>query len=429
MQSKLSWLLRWTKIIGGFSALQGIVLLINAVTGFVLVRTLEKQEYAWFTVVNSLLATISILTDSGLTSAMSSIGGRVYNDRERFAELMALTRRLRLIFMTIATGIVLPVGIWMLRLNHANPLGSTLLMLAVVVSAIPAAEAAVLTAANRLHSRLRQIVQADSVMSLSRLTLVSAGASLAGIGAVAASMITAISQWLQLLVLRKQTHDLASVPHEVTGAFREPMLEVVRHMLPMCIFQCVQGQITTWVLSVFADPAAVADVGALARLGIIMTFLFLPLQNIVLPMIARAAEPVRLRRLCTLTLGGSVGMAGVIVVLGMACANPILWLLGPKYTHLHPELACYLVQIALGFLSHAAMGIAMTRGWVRLGWLHIPLTIAAQIVGAQWLDLSKATGAILFSTISNATGLLIAGFLIGRGLSAAFRVQMGRGTD
>lgn len=429
MQSKLSWLLRWTRIIGGFSALQGIVLLVNAVTGFLLVRTLDKQEYAWFTIVNSLLATISILTDSGLTSAMSSVGGRVYNDRERFAELMALTRRFRLIFMTIATGIMLPVGIWMLRLNHAAPWNSALLLLAVVVSAIPAAEAAVLTAANRLHSRLRQIVQADSVMSLSRLTLVSAGAALGGIGAVAASMITAFSQWLQLLVLRRQTHDLATVPHEATGAYREPMLGVVKHMLPMCIFQCVQGQITTWVLSLFANPATVADVGALSRLGIIITFLFLPLQNIVLPMIARAADPVRVRRLCALTLGSSLGMSGVIVGLGIACANPILWLLGPKYTHLHPELACYLIQIAMGFLSHAAMGIAMTRGWVRLGWLHIPLTIAAQIVGAQWLDLSKATGAILFSTISNAAGLLIGGFLIWRGLSAAFRVQAQHGTD
>ncbi len=415
---RLDWWLRWSKILGGFAAIQGLVQVLNGVTGFLLVRSMGKEDYAWFTIINSLLATIGILTDSGLGSAMSSQGGPICNDKPRFAELMVLTKRLRFAFLLLALLVALPAGIYVLHLNHAPPWITGLLMFTTIMSAIPAAEGTILSSACRLHSRLRQILQADTSVSLTRLGLVFA-AGYAGMTAVIATAITAVAQWVQLLVLRRQTHDLVSVPHEDTGTFRAPMLAVVKQMLPLCIFQCIQGQITTWVLSFCATTSTVADVGALSRLGIISTFLFVPLFNIVYPMIARATEPRQLRKLSALLLAVSLLISLFIVGLGVMCSKQILWVLGAQYGHLHRELVWYMAYVSLGFFGNIVWGIVLTRSWVKHGWIHIPITIVLQVCGAFYLDLSKATDTILFAGLSNFAGLFIALTLVWRGLAAA----------
>jgi O-antigen/teichoic acid export membrane protein len=414
----LSWWVRWTKIIGGFSVMQAGVQVLNGLTGFLLVRAMGKDEYAWFTIVNSLLATINILTDSGLGSAFSSIGGPIHDDRPKFAALLAFTRRLRLVFMGVSLVVTLPIGAYILQLNEAPRWTVAVLVLIIVASALPAMDISLLMAANRLQSRLANLLRADYTASLIRLMLVFFG-RYAGMGAALASLVTAAAQWAQLFLLRGQTRDLRHLP-EGTGAdeFKAPVLAVVQHMLPVCIFQCVQGQIATWVLSFFANTSTVADVGALARLGIVMAFLFVPLQNIVFPAIARASDQARLRKLATFALAGALGVSVSIVLGGIACSQPILWLLGPRYMHLTSELAWYMGMIALGYLSHAVWGIALTRGWVRHGWLHIPVTIVLQIAGACVLNLGIARDAIIFAAIGNLAGIAVAGVLVGRGLKA-----------
>ena len=68
-------LLRWVKLIGGFAFLHALAQGVNALSGIILVRSMSKEDYAWFTIFNSIAATITMLTDSGLGSAFASLGG------------------------------------------------------------------------------------------------------------------------------------------------------------------------------------------------------------------------------------------------------------------------------------------------------------------------------------------------------------------
>jgi uncharacterized membrane protein YqjE len=242
---------------------------------------------------------------------------------------------------------------------------------------------------------------------------------LPGLTAILGAAATAVAQWMQTTLLRRQTRADMQNPGEVDPAWQPEFEGAVKNLFPLCLFNCVQGHITTWILSLFAATEQVADVGALARLGIVFTFLSLPLAQLVLPRIARTQEPRRLLRLCLLALGGILLASLALAGLGVLFAGQVLWLLGTQYAHLHRELAFFLGSLVLGTVANAAWGLCYTRNWVCHAWVQIPLAVFVQVLAACWLDLGRVSHAIVFSALSNLTGLLIAGYLVVRGLNTA----------
>lgn len=406
--------------LAAYSGAQIVVLLVNALSGFLLVRGMSKEQYAWFTIANSLLATISVMSDSGLGSAMMAVGGRVCEDRPRFAALMRMAHGLRFRFMLMAALVTLPAGWWVLARNNAPLWVIAVLMVLVVFTSVRAVESVVLGTVNRLHGRVRYLLEADLTVSLSRVVMVALG-MLPGLTAILGAAATAVAQWMQTRLMRRQTKEDIAAPGEADPAWKPEFEGAVRNLFPLCLFNCVQGHITTWILSLFAGTEKVADVGALARISIAFTFLGLPLAQLIMPRIARTQEPRRLLRLSLLALGGMLLASVLLAGLGILFADQVLWLLGSQYAHLHRELAWFLGYLVLGTVANAAWGLCYTRNWVRHAWLQIPFAVGAQALAACWLDLGRVTHAIVFSGLSNITGLLIAVWLVVRGLRAARR--------
>ena len=55
--------------------------------GILVIRNLPKREYALYTLGTATLSMIMILADSGIGSAMTAVGGRVWRDRYRLSQL------------------------------------------------------------------------------------------------------------------------------------------------------------------------------------------------------------------------------------------------------------------------------------------------------------------------------------------------------
>src|SRR5438270_12247779 len=82
------WLRRF-KIATGGALLQLSIQGVNALTGFMLVRTLEKNEYALFTIASSILALMGTLSDLGAQTGLLFVGGQVYQDQYSLSQLVA----------------------------------------------------------------------------------------------------------------------------------------------------------------------------------------------------------------------------------------------------------------------------------------------------------------------------------------------------
>jgi hypothetical protein len=72
-----------------------LVQLIGFAAGILLVRQLDQHEYALFTIANTMQGTINVLADIGISIGLISIGGRVWQDRNRFGELISTGLKLR----------------------------------------------------------------------------------------------------------------------------------------------------------------------------------------------------------------------------------------------------------------------------------------------------------------------------------------------
>jgi O-antigen/teichoic acid export membrane protein len=406
---------RWLRRLAAYSGAQGIVLLVNALSGFLLVRGMSKEQYAWFTIANSLQATISVMSDSGLGSAMMAVGGRVSNDESKFVRVMKVAQQMRLEFMTLASVVVLPVGCWMLMRNNASFSMACAVSVLVALTGLAAGESAVLATMNKMRRNISLIIKADLSLGFVRLAAILAGL-LSGLNAFIAVAATTVSQWVQVMVLRKNASLRREVVETAADDYKRQLRVVVRSLFPLCLFACVQGHLTTWILSFFAGASEVADVGALSRLGIIISFAALPVTQLIFPVISTEQNLSRVKRLTAVALVAVVLPAVSLCVLCVWFSEQVLWILGAQYAGLKLELAWFLVAQVIGSVATAIWSLAYARGWVRLAWIQIPLTLATQAVAAFCLNLSDVRQVIMFSSISNVIGIGVGGLLIWRGL-------------
>lgn len=398
---------------------QAIVQIANVISGFLLVRSMPKTEYAWFTIAAGAMATISVLADSGLGSAFTSIGGKTYLDKNVFASFARLIRQKRLQFLATASLVAIPIAVWALIGNDASVTSTVVLSVMILVAAVPATDAVVLMTVNKLFGRIKNIVIADLSHSLVKLGLVItiAFVGLSAITAVACSLFAA---WVQIAVLRRQTRDVLSASNVNVDAYRPQIRQTVTHMMPMCVFATIQAQLSTYVLTIFAGVSQIADLGALSRVAVIFSFLLVPLQQIFLPAIARQQEPRALKKIALYIFTGFLGIAFIAVTATHLFKDQILILLGDQYVGLGKELLYFLTSSLIGFASNVAWGIALSRSWVRHGWIGIPISIALQMMGLPFLDLSKVTDVILLTTLSQIGSLLVAAIIIARGYQTEF---------
>ena len=119
-QRHRKWL-GWLRLLAGFVSVQVVIQLFGFLSGILLVQCLIKEQYAYFTIGNSMLAMMNMLADNGISSALSSIGGRICEDAHRFGSLVNTALRLRRFFASAAVLLVSPVLVFMLVNYRAKP--------------------------------------------------------------------------------------------------------------------------------------------------------------------------------------------------------------------------------------------------------------------------------------------------------------------
>ena len=358
---------------------------------------------------------INILADSGLGSGFNAVGGRLLSNRQLFAALAQWIRRRRAVYAGLAGLIVLPAIFGLLYANDARLITSISVVGLVAFTALATTEAVVYVAAHKLRARIRPLLKAELTGSGVRLVLVLVVSGLR-ISVAIAIGCSLVSQWARLLLLRRQSTDLETVDARGAEAWTGQLNSIVRHSLPLVIFYCFQGQIATFILSIFATSSDVADLGALTRFNMVFAWFALPLGYFVFPAISRCPEGVRLRRIVLRTIAsGSISFGG-LALLGASFSPLLLWMLGPQYAHLRTELALYLGGLAIASCGDMVWSILLARGWVHLGWIQIPLALALMVGSAQWLEFDSTSSAIIFAALGGVARLCSGVVLVARNL-------------
>jgi O-antigen/teichoic acid export membrane protein len=397
-----------------FVTVQVAVQLMGAVSGILLVRTLSQSEYAYFILANSMQATMGILADSGVGIGLSAIGGKVWQDRHRFGELISTALRLRRYLAAIAAAVVGPILIWLLVSNGASKAYAGVITLAVLLALNYQLLGGVLGIVPRLHSQISRVQKLDAMVAASRLVLLAAAYFIFLDAAVAffAGIVGIIAQYI---FLKRWTTDNIEPHAPVNKEDRATMLGIVKHQAPNGVFYCLQGQLTVWLISIFGNTQNIAEIGALGRLGMIFSVISAVMASIVLPGFARCQSPALLRRRYFQIISGFCLMGVGLIAIAAFFPDQLLWILGSKYAHLRSELLLMMILSAANALITAMWSLNATKAWIQYSWLNIPGVILAQVALLSFVDISSVKGVLVFGILSLLPTFLLNSLLSLRG--------------
>ncbi|HWX16677.1 MAG TPA: hypothetical protein VNY07_08835 [Chthoniobacterales bacterium] len=395
------------RIVGNFAIVQAVVQIIGFLSGILLVRTLEQREYAYFTIANTMQGTINLLADIGISVGLVSIGGRVWQDRYRFGQLISTALSVRRKLGAVAIVIVTPVLYFLLVKNGASFFYTAVLVIVVLAGLLIQLSLGVLDVVPRLRSDVARIQSIDLTGAIARL-LVLVTLMYFFLNAGVAVAVATATLLLQYAMLRKYVAGVIDLDAPENAEDRAAMFGFIRKLAANAVFYCLQGQITVFLISFFARrTSSVAEVGALGRLAMIFAVLSNLLTNVFVPAFARCQSARKLRWLYAAIIGG-VGAFSLLVLCGAEIfPDQFLFVLGSKYAHLHRELLLMVGGAILSALTGTFWVLNASKAWVAGSWLYIPLTLATQIALIPYTDFSSVMGVLTFNLISAIPNLLL----------------------
>ena len=393
--------------IGNYALVQAAVQIIAFSSGILLVRWLPQREYAYFTIANAMQSTLMLLADIGISVGLISIGGRVWQDRHRFGELINTGLAVRKKLAAAATIVVAPILYVMLARNGAS--GTyTLLLIAVVLAGFSIQLSVdIYGVVPRLHSDIGRIQRIDFTCATVRLLLILGLVYLFATAGLAVAIASA-TLLLQYLLLRNYAARVVDLKAPENSDDRRAILGFVRKLAANGIFFCLQGQITVFLISFFAHRAtAIAEVGALGRLAMIFTVLTNLLGNVFIPAFARCQDPRKLRWLYLLISCGVATFGFLILAVAAVFPDQFLFVLGNRYAHLHRELLLMVGSAVLAAMTGTFWSLNASKAWIDGAWLYIPLTVGAQIALIPFTDFSNVASVLTFTLLSGVPTLFL----------------------
>ncbi len=389
---------RWSSLLARFLSVQILVQAISICSGILLIRKLSQREYAFFTLANSMQATVLLLADIGLMSALSASGGKIWQDRERFGSLIVTGLTLRKQMAWVSVILVTPIMLWMLASRGAG-YGYGLMVAAVVLLGVTSRVTNdILTVVPKLHARIDRLQKLDFSAAGIRLIVISIGC-ISYINAVIAVMATSFTYWIQGFVLRRWAADGATLEAEPNEEDRQAIWRIIRQQGPNTIYYCIQGQLVVFLIAIFGNTRNIAEVGALGRLTVIFTLIGSIMSSLVVPRFARCQEKTKLVQIFVITLIGFTLLGVSLIGLSVLIPGPFLWILGSKYSNLERILP-YSFGVTVSYtFAGTIYGLNAARGWTKRAWIAIPVVICSQLLMIPFLHLNRIRDIMLLDII------------------------------
>lgn len=165
---QISEFLRLTIITG---SAQIIIQILSLASGIAIIRLLPSQEYAFYTLANAMIGTMSHLSDGGITTGIMMQGGKVWNDKEKLGTVLYTGMNLRNKFSIVTLIIILPILGYLLIHQNASLLTTSLIILSLIPAYYANLSDALLEILPKLHQDIKPLQQNQLIVNFMRLAL------------------------------------------------------------------------------------------------------------------------------------------------------------------------------------------------------------------------------------------------------------------
>jgi len=410
---KYSKSLEWGKLIFMTGAAQVLVQATGLLTGIFIIRMLPTQEYAFYTLANTMLGTMTILADGGISSGVMSQGGKIWRDRTELGKVLVTGMELRKKFAVFSLLVAVPVLVYLLWLQHAQPWVIILIVAALIPAFFSALSDSLLETIPKLHQDIKPLQANQAKVGLFRLFLSSASVFIFPFTFIAL-LANGIPRIIGNFRLRKMALRFADTSQPVDPVYQTEILKMVKRRLPGAIYYCLSGQITVWLISILGTTRAIAQVGALSRLGMVLSVFTVLFATLVVPRFARAESNRKL--LISSSIKIMIVLIGIcMVIMGIVYLFPeqLLWILGKQYADLSDALMLSILGSCIVLVMGCVFSLSTSRGWVINPAISIPVNLLTIVAGILLMDVSSLHGVLIMNImVSSGQLLLLLGFLV-----------------
>jgi O-antigen/teichoic acid export membrane protein len=404
------WLVKayeWGKLFTVTGLSQLVVQSLGFVCGILVIRLLPTHEFALYVLANTMVGTLSVLADGGISTGVTSQGGKVWMDREKLGGVVATGFDLRKKFAAASLLIAIPAAILLLQTHHASWLMTFIIVLTIIISFFASLSGALLQVAPKLHQDILPLQQNQVMNNVMRLLVSTLTVTIFPFAFVAI-LANGLSQVWANLRLKKISDRYSDWSQKPDPAVRTEILKFVRKILPGSIYFCVSGQISIWLISMFGSTASIAQVGALSRLTMILTLLSSSINLLIVPRFARLTQDKDVVSGYYLKIQMLLLTASALFVsTSWFFSTEILWLLGARYANLETELVLATIGSCLNLVVGINYILNSSRGWLMSPLVVISAGIAGIIAGVSLIDVSTLRGVLLFNIFTGVVGLFI----------------------
>ncbi|MDF7820395.1 polysaccharide biosynthesis protein [Runella sp. MFBS21] len=394
----------WVKLIAITGGAQAVVQATGLLSGILIIRLLPVEEYALYTLANTMLGTMTVLADGGISAGVMAEGGKVWRDKEKLGIVIATGLDLRRKFAIGSLLVSIPILVYLLQ-NHG---ASGLMTLLIIASLIPAFFAALsdslLQVAPKLHQEIVPLQKNQMTVSVIRLLL--SGLTLFIFPwTFVALLANGIPRVYGNIQLRKINEGFIENTESPSIEIKKEILKIVYRVLPGAIYYCLSGQIIVWLLSIFGTTVAIAQIGALGRVTMLLNVFSILAATIITPHFARITSNVQ--AFFFKTTGVTSIFVIIIVYLCSVFSNEILYLLGEQYKNLNYELVLIILGGGVNFMAGFSFGLSSSRGWVIKPVISISTSLLSILVGIFLFDNSTLIGVLYFNLLLSGTQYLL----------------------
>ncbi|MEO6637581.1 MAG: polysaccharide biosynthesis protein [Ginsengibacter sp.] len=392
-------LLEWSKLVSLTASTQIIVQIVGFACGIMVIRILPPGEYALYTLANTMLGTMVVLADGGIASAVMSQGGKVWMEHEKLGAVMVTGLQLRRKFSIISLPLSSAILLYFLRRHGASWLVSFLIILSIIPTFYMMIKAGILEISAKLRQDVVSLQKVKVGQNIGRLLMLSLTIFTFPFAVTALISVSLPQLWTNIQY-KKISSNYADLKQKIDPEVQSRILKMVWRLLPEAIYYCLSGQIAIWLISVFGSTAAVAQVGALSRLSIVLGFFSVLFANIVAPRFARlpGKSKLLLGRYLQI-LAGLIFLSICVVFAVWLFSTQILWVLGSHYFGLNYELVLIAVSSCLNLLYGASFLLGTYRSWVINPIIFIPVSLVTTVLAVLVMDTSSLSNIIMLNIV------------------------------
>jgi O-antigen/teichoic acid export membrane protein len=405
--ARFSKILHWGKLITITGAAQMLVQAIGLISGIIIIRLLPTEEYALYTLVNTMLGTMTLLADGGISAGVLSQGGLVWQDRTKLGIVLSTGIALRKKFALLSLVIAVPVLLYLLRHHGASLFTSILIVASLIPAFFAALSDSLLEIVPKLHQDIKPLQKNQLGVNFGRLFLTAVTLFFfpwAFVAIIAAGLPRSYGN----IKLRKIADNYIEKGQKSDPIVSKEILKVVKRILPGAIYYSFSGQITIWLISIFGRTTGIAQVGALGRISMLLTVFGTIISTLVIPRFAR----LKRERKVLISFYAITKLLILIVLVGFVIltylfSHPLLWILGSKYYGLEHELNLTIIGSCISLFAGLSFQLYSSRGWAMLPLVLIILDVSSIVMGLLLFNLSSIDGVLELNIFTSSCLLLI----------------------